>query len=170
MKQLWARASVATVAAALLITPRAAGAAGAATPKPTTTAVAVIPTTPRIVPGQRLSRQDLIRQGDAICRLHTAKFRSAVYKKFPKNAPKGKDLDLITTTILIPTLAEQYKALFALPPPARYEKLWHDLDDASTTALTKLAADPPVAGQPTPVNPFKNFTATMKAFGFEVCK
>ena len=160
------------VAAACLLAAVVASSAGsgrADAKQTTTTFPRVISTAPPTVPGRPLTRAELIRQGDAICRTRTAEFLGLLKAKYKNKAPKGKQLDDVMVTLFIPTLQRQYRDLFALLPEARWEAVWHQLDDAATEGVAQLRENPPRFGQSSANNPMKNVSTALHTFGFTVC-
>lgn len=117
---------------------------------------------------KRLSTEEFLKQGNAICDAGNTAIDAAGEKLFPSGGPTPELLTTFANDVLVPSVQGQINDLKALSPPADLEDEVDKLLADAQTALDKVKADP-VPALNGPEDPFADVNVRAAKIGLTAC-
>ena len=114
-----------------------------------------------------LSHKEYIANVDSLCVFATRAMTLGFARNFPKGIPTElADKVKYVKVVLIPVMAQQWKAIFAIEPPKKDKELITDLKIDTDKEMKNLRLHPDDAVYK---DPFPNTNLALSDFGFKEC-
>jgi hypothetical protein len=159
--------SVALVCAAFVLA--AAGCGGGDDSSSTTTPGATTISGTTTVTGAALSKDDFIKQADAICKASNDEVDAQAQQVFGGQKPTTAQLTQFINNTLVPSAEDEINGIDALTPPAGDEDEVQAIIDAVNAAIDKVKADPQSVAASNNNGAFAEADRLAVAYGLKVC-
>jgi len=114
------------------------------------------------------SKQEFIKQADAICAKGDKQINQEGEQVFGKQRPSKQEIEQFGTDTVVPNVQGQIDGVRALTPPQGDEEEVSAFLDSAQEALDKVKQDPSVFAQ-REGNPFAEAEKLAKEYGYEKC-
>ena len=115
------------------------------------------------------SKQEFIKQADAICAKGDKELDQAGRETFGKGQPSKQEIEQFATDTLVPNIQGQIDGVRALTPPEGDDEEVSAFLDAAQQGVDKVEQDPSAIGQRGGPDPFAGTSKLAKQYGFEKC-
>jgi TRAP-type uncharacterized transport system substrate-binding protein len=121
------------------------------------------------VTGAPLTKEEFIKQADAICKTGNDTVDQAAEQVFGGQQPTPEQVEQVANDTVIPAIQQEHDDIAALTPPAGDEDEVQAILDALSSALDAVKADPQVLVASDNAGPFAEANQLAQDYGLKVC-
>jgi hypothetical protein len=118
--------------------------------------------------GEALTKDEFIKQADAICASGDKTINEA-FDALGPGEPSGQEQEQVITDTVVPEVQGEIDGIRALTPPAGDEEEVGAILDAAQSAVDEVKADPSLLTEQNAEDPFKEANQLAKEYGLKEC-